>query len=218
MTDDMRLDALRGAFTADDGQAAPGCPTPETLWAGARGELPPEERDALVDHLAICPACSADWRVAADLGHGGNRGGVVTLRRRDTRRILGALTSIAAAGLLVAVGLQWRDRFAGEVTVAERGGEDIPLRSLVEADVLSRDRAVLRWSAVPGATYEVTVRTPPPEMEVVVDAVGLSGTELAIPPAALAALPRGARLHWRVEALLPDGRRIASRTHIVALR
>ncbi len=219
MNDDLQLDTLRRAFVADAEAPAGDCPAPERLWAGARGELPPEERDAVLDHLAACPACAADWRIAADLARGREAAAVVPLRRSETRRIVGVLTSIAAAGLLIAVGLQWRGGSEeGVPVVAERGAEEAPLRSLVEGEALPRDGAVLRWSALPGATYEVTVRTAPPELEVVVAAGGLPEPQFTIPGEALAALPSGARLHWRVEAVLPDGRRIGSRTHIVELR
>jgi hypothetical protein len=43
---------------------APDCPTIETLAEAAQEGLAPEERARLDAHLASCPACAAEWRLA----------------------------------------------------------------------------------------------------------------------------------------------------------
>lgn len=49
--------ALR-ALAARERRALDDHPTPETLGAYRAGELPPEEQEALRDHLALCPDCA----------------------------------------------------------------------------------------------------------------------------------------------------------------
>jgi tetratricopeptide (TPR) repeat protein len=63
-------DQLRQAFQDLSRNAAfgPECPPPDRLWAGARGELPPGEVEAVAVHLAECGACAEAWRVARDFG------------------------------------------------------------------------------------------------------------------------------------------------------
>ena len=213
---DLQLDTLRRAFAQDTGEAAGGCPSPELLWAGARGKLPEKDLEGLLDHLAVCSACATDWRLAAELVSGSRDGVVVPLRRRDPRRFVAALTSIAAAGLLVVVGLQLKDRRDTPDMVARRGSEETPRRSVVERETLSRDHAVLRWSEIPGAHYEVTVRTP--DLRPVASAIGLTQPEFLIPAADLARFPDGTKLHWQVVALRPDGNRVPSAVFAFELR
>jgi hypothetical protein len=76
--------------------------------------------------------------------------------------------------------------------------------------------AVLRWSPVPGAaTYNVTVLTP--DLVVVHQALGLSASELR-PPQAVGERAAGGGLLWNVDAVLKDGRTVASPTFEVQLR
>jgi len=70
--------------------------------------------------------------------------------------------------------------------------------------------AVLRWSEVPGASsYNVTVLTP--DLVVVHQAVGVSGREFRLPEA-LRQRAAGSELLWNVDAVMPDGRTVASPT------
>jgi hypothetical protein len=48
----------------------------------------------------------------------------------------------------------------------------------------------------------------------VADGQDLDSEQFIVPEKALGALPTGARLLWRVEAFLPDGRRRASPTFV----
>lgn len=60
---------LRAAFQAIPEGKAPSesCPAPEKIWAAVHMELPQSERRELVDHLASCPFCAEDWRIAWQL-------------------------------------------------------------------------------------------------------------------------------------------------------
>lgn len=60
MKDGMPLgDALRSAWSPADGH-----PSPETFLSWEMGELPPEERRRLEEHVARCPVCAAERDLA----------------------------------------------------------------------------------------------------------------------------------------------------------
>ncbi|MGH9389750.1 MAG: hypothetical protein ACRD1Z_09055, partial [Vicinamibacteria bacterium] len=92
------------------------------------------------------------------------------------------------------------------------------IRSLVSADeALPRERFFLRWSGGPeGAKYAVRVVTEGAEEIAAVE--GLTEAEYRVAPEALRGLESGTKLLWRVQAILPDGRRIRSPTFINAIR
>jgi hypothetical protein len=74
--------------------------------------------------------------------------------------------------------------------------------------------AVLRWSEVPGASsYNVTVLTP--DLAVVHQEVGVAGHTLRLPAGVG---QRGGGLLWNVDAVLPDGRTVASPTFELQLK
>ncbi len=76
--------------------------------------------------------------------------------------------------------------------------------------------AVLRWSAVPGASsYNVTVLTP--DLVVVHQAVGIAAHELRLPQG-VGQRAAGGGLLWNVDAVLPDGRTVASPTFELVLK
>src|SRR5690349_6858129 len=67
MTTNDELARLRTAFAAPAGKAAPepeACPPSDTFWLAVRGELRPGELRGILDHIATCPACAEDWRIA----------------------------------------------------------------------------------------------------------------------------------------------------------
>ncbi len=52
-----------------DAPAADGlCPDAERLWGATRGELPHQQVEETIDHVASCQACARAWRLAVDLG------------------------------------------------------------------------------------------------------------------------------------------------------
>ena len=50
--------AFENSLPTDD------CPAPEVLFDAYTGVLPAGEREAVVDHLAVCPVCAEAWRLA----------------------------------------------------------------------------------------------------------------------------------------------------------
>lgn len=212
---------LRAAFQAPAGPApAPEtCPAPETLWAGVRGELQPQQMRDVLDHTASCASCAEDWRLAAEVEREASRGataapGKVIVGRFGRFRSLAAAAAIAA-GLLVAVNV-YRDSGPREPTYREAGQTDV--RSLLpEGQALPRQGAVLRWTPVPGATsYDVQVSTE--DLQVVATAQGQTGTEYRIPESGLAGLAPGTNLLWQVDAVFPDGTRRSSPTFTAPLK
>lgn len=216
--EDLDLETMRRRFAAEGDTATGECPTPERLWAAVHRELPAGERDVLLDHLGACPACAEDWRLAVELARREQQpagGRVLPLRRLGARRYAPLLPAIAASVLLVAVGLGWQ-RSRTEQAI-ERGNEPSAVRSLVDAArPLPRERALLRWSALPGARYDVWVHSE--DMDLLAAEQGLTRSEYLVPESALAGLPRGARLVWRIEAEPPGGERVSSDTFVIPLQ
>jgi hypothetical protein len=217
MTDQetQELEKLRAAFAVTYDEPKPDCLTPETIWSAVRGELPPREMRNALDHLASCTSCSEDWRLAAEVGRQSAAPAVtvpgkVIQGRFGQWRPLAAAAALAA-GLLIAVGV-YRTGGLGPQEPTYREAESNTVHSLLAAgQALPRQGAVLRWSAVPGATsYDVRISTE--DLRLVQTAQGLNATAYRIPDASLSALPAGAKLLWQVEAVFPDGTRQTSPT------
>jgi hypothetical protein len=181
------IDALRAAFEARRTETPlSGCPDAERIWQAARDELTAPERREIVAHTTKCPACAAAWRLARELG-----GRPAVSSRPHLRWALPA-----AAAVLLAVG--------GGLLIRSIGGPPEyrnPSGPVVESrtpETLPRDRFVLRW--IPGregSRCDVWVTTE--TLEPVHVALQLERPELHVPENALAALPAGTRLRWRVE-------------------
>ena len=211
---DLELDRLRRAFASLEGRApGPGCPEPERLWAAARGELPAEVVRPLVLHLVECGACAEAWRLAREVEPRLAQPRAVDARPAPARpswTFWGAL----AAGMTVALAASVVLHQPSERTPGFREGTRIDIRSLVpESDALPRARCVLRWSPGPeGTTYNLQVATE--RLEKISEARGLTAAAYQVPEQALSALPSGAKLLWRVEAVAPDGARATSATFV----
>ncbi|MBP7149725.1 MAG: zf-HC2 domain-containing protein [Acidobacteria bacterium] len=211
---DRSSETLRRAFAAGGGAAPAGeCPAPEAIFDAVHGGLPPEERRAVVEHVTGCAACAADWQLAASPGEdtaGAPRGAV-----RGPWSALLPLARFAlpvAAVVAIAFGLYVAYRVRQPVApVAElRADEHATIRTLLDpARALPRGRALLRWTAAgENARYSIEVATE--DLRPVTSAHGLEATEYLVPAEALAAVPPGGTIAWKVEARLPDGRRVSS--------
>jgi anti-sigma factor RsiW len=129
-------------------------------------------------------------------------------RRRWRPEILGLVAACLAVAVAVTV---WLPR-EPMPTVPRSGDGDTeaPLRSTVDPDTpLPRDGFVLSWEAQPPweeSSFSVVVTTE--ALDPVAEIHGLEETRFQVPPDALADLPAGARLLWRLEAVHPEaGRR-----------
>ena len=225
--DDPQQARLRAAFAAADAPPDPrSCPSAETIWSAVRGELPPAQLREVVDHTARCSACAEDWRLAAELNRQQaaeeedadgvpRRLGNVVHGRFGRWRPLAAAAALAA-GLLISIGVYHRGSFHPQEP-AYREASHAGIRSLVPAGAaLPRKAAVLRWSPLEGATgYDVQVSTD--DLKSVAAAKGLSAAQYRISEGALASLPHGTKLLWRVDALRADGSHQASPTFTTPL-
>lgn len=206
-----RLDAALAAADLDDLDGAP-CPRRDATWDAASGTLPPAQVEELLAHAATCAACSTAWRLARELD-AATAAGVRDSRRpapaRRARWIAGAAGLVAAAAIVVAVvGGGWREPPVARPEFRDPAGARITSR-LADGAPLSRSGAVLRWNPLAdGAHYRVVVTTT--DLAPVWHSEWIAATEAEVPASALGALPPGARIAWRVEARVPDGRRVAS--------
>jgi hypothetical protein len=215
---DDRDAALRDAFAAAAEEAPPaaGCPDPDRLWAGARGELDPEDAGALVRHTATCPACAEAWRLARELPPPADVVDLAAARPRRRGTVWFAASAVLAAAAAVLLYLRFRGGGGDERSEYRGGAPEIRLL-VAPGTELARDQVVLRWApAGEGARYDVHLLTA--ELQPLDRALDIGTTSHPVPAARLSAVPPGAELYWRVEAVLPGGRRLASPTGRIRLR
>jgi hypothetical protein len=230
--DDNEIASLRKAFATSSYTPEPAvCPAPEKIWDAVQGALPADEVREIVLHTAVCAACAEDWRLAHTLQTESEAGAAVAppapLRFAPRFNQLRNWGLAAAAALALAfVGLQWFQRPllpAGPDSSngSTYRGSQATIRSLVaEGQALPRDRFLLKWSPPAGApavtAYAVEVSTE--DLRVLSSAEGLKATEYQVPASALADLPAGSRLLWKVETDLPEGGHVKSPTFITPVQ
>lgn len=224
---------LRELFQALPRRRAPGeeCPEPAELWAAALGEVDPARNRWLIGHTGRCPSCAEDWRLARHLErgraetaerafdplwrHSSTRTGAGEVRPPRLPRLALAATVILA----VAVAALWVAQAGLRQKAVDRSDDRPTIESLTPSDqALPRDRPVIRWAApqgFDGARYDLTVTDE--RLKVVARADRLTAPEFRLPDAAIADLPSGAVLLWRVEARSPDGLTVSSPTYRVLL-
>jgi len=240
---EQEIARLREAFAADCDEPAPGsvpssgeapCPAPERIWDALDGALGPEELREVVDHVAVCPACAEEWRLAAafrdelsDEAAGAEESDPsepadLAAARGRRLQVRSWLAAAAVAVLALGVGGVWwstsRPGAPGTTKApVYRQGTEQTIESLLQEDrPLPRDQAVLRWTPGPdGSTYDVLVSTE--DLTAVADATGLTEARYRIPADALEDLPAGTELLWQVEAVTSDGRQLASPTFVARL-
>jgi hypothetical protein len=202
--------SLQDAFVtladlADDGRR---CPDAEMLWKSARGELEPEEAEALLIHLGECGACAMTWRVTRDMADGDVAAPSTTREFSPTRWFPLAM----AATVLVTVSVVgiWIGSGERQVEPVYRAPQSEWLQPVFpDGERLARDEFVLRWTPGPeGTTYAVHVTSE--ELEPLASALKLDEAEFRVPAEALTDLASGSRVFWQVTASLPDGRRADS--------
>lgn len=201
--------------SADGALPTSNCPRPERLWAASRGELSPEQVHSLLDHVAECALCSRALGLARQLGAQLEENlpietGAASEARRSTWYLPAA--AALAATLAIIAGVRWyQPRVPGGSEFREPAAYQ-PMSLIDEAEPLSRDHCLLRWSAGPeGTRYSVEVADE--DFRVVAAARDLETEEFLVPAGALEGLPSGARLFWRVEAHMIIGTREKSVTY-----
>lgn len=214
------VERIRRAFAADDRPPSDrgGCPSPDELWEASRARLEPSRAREIVRHIARCTGCAAEWRLGMSDAAGSARvelADTAPAPPRGRRAFRIAAVAAVAAGLALMLFVVDFDRT--NQPSAFRSGEQLELHSLTpEEHALTRDACVLRWSSVgAGARYDLEVSRE--TLEPIVSERGLVGTEYTIAPQVLAVVPAGEPIVWRVEARLPDGRRVSSAAYIQPL-
>jgi hypothetical protein len=141
------------------------------------------------------------------------------VRARPALRIpTWAWTAAAAVVVIGVVGIVLRELPSGPSREAPVFREEpVVVIDAEQPHAVARvgEPVVLRWTAVPGARYEVTLARA--DLAVLSVARGLATAEYTVPPEVLARLQDGESLIWQVEAVLEDGRRVRSATYSVRL-
>lgn len=238
MTEEWTDSRMREAFARLDGE--PGEPVdPETLWAVMRGKADPDTVAEIAERLRDDPALREEWALAQSFADAAEREetetetGVNVVARavepepsEEAKPAPAAnagsyrtwlVVAAVAAAVLLAVLLTRKDRVDYQDDPRQmREGDAEGIKALVTGKI-SRSAPVLRWSAVENAKhYKLSVTTQ--ALEPVFERAGLTKTELEVPVDALAPVPVGAKLLWRVEASMPDGTKRRSTTFTVELQ
>ena len=215
---DAELERQREAFAAvaSDGRATGRCPETDRIWQAVAGELNASDTSQIVDHVAGCHACAQAWRIAREMAPPATSEAADS-SDRDARRPGGSRSirwiALAAALVATVVGIQlWMPERG-----VERSGGEREIQSLLTEEVpLARDRFVLRWRSDEEPTsYRVVVTTE--DLEPVATGEDLEAASYTVPAERLAALPKGTRLLWRVEATWPEGGPTWSPTYVAIL-
>lgn len=200
--------------------AGEACLSADWIWEAVTGAQTPEALASGLDHVTQCAACAEAWRVAHELLVAtGQAGGE---RREGAAWKSWRVWLPAAAALIVLAGGVASDRgwFERRPTRSDsdvvRGGAAV-LASTLTGTSCDRSACRLEWSdAGPGARY--TVRVTSATLEPLSFATGLGAPAYTVPVSAVAALPPASEVLWQVEAVLPDGRRVASTTFVLTVR
>lgn len=209
----LRDELARVAEVAEDGRE---CPPAERIVLSGRDELPPEDNEAVIIHMARCTACATAWRIARDVAA---EPAPVPFPVERARRVTNWTGLAAAAAILVAVvgaGIFLLDPGRGTAPV-HRTQEGASIESAIdEGTVLARDRCLLKWTAGPDGTY-YDIRIMAGRMQPLVKREGLDRPEFVVPQEILEDVASGDRILWHVTARLPDGRRVESDTFIAEI-
>ncbi len=202
---DRKLQAGLAAL-AEDARPTEACPPAADIWSALRGELAADRTRQLGLHTVECAACAELWRLARHAGAGLPVQPAITGAGIRVGRWAAAAAVVVLVGATALLTLQ-RDRPAPGPAPRAPGAQ-VSIRSLVAAGApLPRAEARLQWVGPPGATFSITVTTG--DLRPLVAAGDLKIGELLLTGDILADLPDGATLLWKVDARLPDGRRIS---------
>ena len=171
------------------------CLAPEDVMRLAAGELPEAESLRALEHVAACRWCRADLELASAVAAAG---------RALERRWRPAPWLVLAASVVLLVGgvTLWRGLVAPEDVL--RGDIDRVTLVTPVGTVPAAAAERLVWREIEGATYEIEILDPAGAV-----AFGATTADSTVRIPADALVP-GAAYHWRVSALLPNGRRLRS--------
>lgn len=229
---EIDLESLRAGFAArsleSPSEPAGPCPEPGTVYDAVRGRLAPRELREVVEHVAACPRCAVEWRLAMAFEEEAAAGGEVApeahpgaARQRPPLRLVSVAASLVIALLAAGVWYTIGDGVPEQTPVFRDAGpgEIVPLTA--DGAPLDREDPVLRWrlgedGAPAGTTYDVLVSTE--DGEPVAQADDLIEPRYALSAETVEALPPGTVLQWTVTATTPSGRSVESIAFFSPLR
>jgi hypothetical protein len=184
------------------------------IFEALHGQMPAENRRALVEELLANPDAAEAWRLARELAPDPADG------VDDAVPVSGGSHRwqwVAAAAMVVLVaGLGWR-LLSPVPAPVYRGGDSPSITSALAADpVLDRAAPVLRWNGVAGARYRVRVLTP--ELALLEESDESTAQQHTLAPETLQRVPPGGQLLWQVEGRSADGATFLSSTFSVRIR
>ena len=214
---------LADAFRAieDSSEAAVPDSDRDRIWLAVSGVLPAEERRALVERMATSPAYAEAWRVAHEMWQASQGTAAETARHSRPRRTrdAGRRRGCAAAAVLLVgttIGLvslreqQSGDQFRSSPGMSCSRACQTPARCHVTRSGCNGQpgRRAHATGSVSRRTISWCSPLPP---------ISPSRSSLVAAPL-LSALPAGATVLWQVDAYLPDGERVTSRTFVTHVR
>ncbi len=191
------------------------------IWRTLASEGSVDEREAIVDRLALDPAAAESWRLAQELHRelaeresSYRSVTVVPLWRR--RWVAVAATLLLAAGLVLSMQIVDLPSAPPDEPVF-RDPAAVQLLSLIPEDVPQpQDQVTLSWSGA-GEGVRYTVRVLGSDFEPLSVQRELTATEVRVPSERLSDIAATERLMWQVEARWPDGQIATSPTFFLYL-
>lgn len=209
------LERLAEALTSGRSAANPAAPvSAEAIWRAMEGELPPAEVEALADRAARDPDLAVEWRLAVAAKRLRDRSASTNVREFRPRSWRPWMLSLAAAIMVMAVGLPVLLHQVGPQQPRFRGLPASPIERVAPGEgAPASGHLVLQWRcSVEAARYGVVVSDA--SLKALARAEDLHEPRFVVPADALKDLAPGATILWRVWAVTPDGRRVASPTFI----
>ncbi|MBL4685169.1 MAG: hypothetical protein JKY37_11310 [Nannocystaceae bacterium] len=205
---------------SDDGVVSEALlPDPSRIWAAVQGELPPNEAQEVIDAALLDPETYAELRLALAMTQElAQDQPAATVAPKRKSRVAWYAPVLALAAALVAIwslrprpdpvptgpGSSYRESTHAAVETALPPGGTLP-----------RTAFLLKWQAVVGGRYTVSVSTE--DAKLITHVQGLRTPNFQVPEQSLADLPSGAKVLWRVEVIRTDGSRDKSATFVAVL-
>jgi hypothetical protein len=191
------------------------------IWDALSGTRSPADIETGLAHVAQCAACAEAWRLAHELMV--ETGQVVPSRPAAPAWQSWRVWLPAAAAVVLLVGGTVVDRGwlgrgpAGPEADVVRGGAPTLSSTMAEPAACARAACRVTWTDA-GAGARYTIRVTSGTLEPVAYASGLATPAYDLPAAKLQTLAPGAEVLWQVDAVLPDGQRLASSTFPLVVR
>lgn len=205
-------DRLREALARRSERAVPtaACPEPGILWDLAAGALEAAKARDAAAHAVGCAACREALRLAREAGatEAARSRGTMSGARFFSPWLAATAVLVIGLGLFLMIGRSDRSK-----PPEFRDEPGVRIDAVGPREPVHGGAALLAWTAIEGARYDLTLARE--DLEVLSVVRGLERPEYTVPASLAARLRPGERLLWQVEAVFPDGRRIRSGTFSV---